>query len=669
MKVSIVLPTYNHLSDCLIPCVESILKWTDLSDIEVIVSANGCKDGTRDYLNTLPSSFKIVWNDEPLGYTKATNEGMKVATGEYIVLLNNDTVILDQGRKNVWIDMLMSPFLNDPRVGLTGPMVVRNSETYRDFVIFFCAMFKKEVMDKIGYLDEIFNPGFGEDVDYAIRIKQAGYKIVQVPSKSEKYAEPNFMIGEFPIFHKGEVTFSETPDGENLLRKNRGILTQKYPPKFNLGSGDMDLPDYINVDLNNPRADIKADVRNLSFIADGVAEEVLSSHVVEHFTPYEVSPMLSEWCRILKPGGKIVIEMPNIAGLCKAFEASDRGGRYMLLNAIYGAAHPEWPHLYGWYPEILWDHLTGAGFVGVEEKPVGFVNLGVNFRMVGYKTFKPVSSDKPKIYDCFTFFNELDVLEIRLNELYDVVDKFILVEANLTHSGKPKPMYFKENEARYSKFLDKIIYIRVDFPTDGDKSPWFREGYQRDMIARGLEQVSPKDDDIIIVSDSDEIASGKAVEKYIALNTLKPAIIQQTMYHYFLNCQANKPWQGTRILRYELVKRVGTHVARILTDSSADAPEFKADGMIRIENGGWHFTYLVGNNPEALAVKIQSFAHTEFDKPEYTNNEHLSKCINEGKDPYNRASETLSFVNIDDTYPKYVVDNKDKFISRGLVRE
>ena len=87
------------------------------------------------------------------------------------------------------------------------------------------------------------------------------------------------------------------------------------------------------------------------------------------------------------------------------------------------------------------------------------------------------------IYDCFTFFNEFDLLEIRLNELDSVVDKFVLVEATKTFSGKDKPLYFNENKNKFNKFLNKIIHVIVDeYPNlNGD---WVIENHQRNEISK-----------------------------------------------------------------------------------------------------------------------------------------------------------------------------------------
>jgi len=114
-----------------------------------------------------------------------------------------------------------------------------------------------------------------------------------------------------------------------------------------------------------------------------------------------------------------------------------------------------------------------------------------------------------KTYDCFTFFNELDVLEFRLQELYDTVDHFVIAEANLSHSGKPKDYILLDNWDRYKPYADKIIRIQVDdFPETPDS--WVREKFQRWAMIRGLEDRKPED--IIITSDLDEIPRAEMIQ-------------------------------------------------------------------------------------------------------------------------------------------------------------
>jgi glycosyltransferase involved in cell wall biosynthesis len=136
-KFSIIVPTYNHLDDCLRPCIESLLKTTDMSTAEIIVVANGCVDGTRDFLNSLGDQIKTIWIDEPAGYTCATNAGIRAASGDYIVLLNNDVTIFDVNYKNFWLEILLRPFQILDKVGITGPAKDYHCNTNHDFLLFF----------------------------------------------------------------------------------------------------------------------------------------------------------------------------------------------------------------------------------------------------------------------------------------------------------------------------------------------------------------------------------------------------------------------------------------------------------------------------------------------------------------------------------------------------
>ena len=111
MKVSIVITTYKHLEDCLKPCLESIIKYTDLTNIEVVVVCNG--DGntkSKQYVESLGEHFRVLFFEEGLGFTRATNIGVKESTGDIIILMNNDCLLLPQ-EKNTWIKMLCDPTL------------------------------------------------------------------------------------------------------------------------------------------------------------------------------------------------------------------------------------------------------------------------------------------------------------------------------------------------------------------------------------------------------------------------------------------------------------------------------------------------------------------------------------------------------------------------------
>ena len=151
--------------------------------------------------------------------------------------------------------------------------------------------------------------------------------------------------------------------------------------RLNLGCGDLKIDNYINIDLYNPTADIKADVRNLSSFQDGSVDEILAIHVFEHLSPFDAVPTLQEWFRVLKSGGNLFIEVPDILQLCKHFEERDKAGRYELLNCIYGTTQLPRGHLFGWYDEILKEHLAIAGFTNIKISTPQFKHWGYSLRI------------------------------------------------------------------------------------------------------------------------------------------------------------------------------------------------------------------------------------------------------------------------------------------------
>ena len=237
MKYSVVIPTYNHCDDFLKPCLESIFKYTDMKDVELIISANGCTDNTRSYLESLLYQFhsigfgnhlKVIWVDQPLGYPRATNAGIQAATCDKIVLLNNDTVLLEQ-EKNNWLAMLESPFLLRSKCGVSGPVVARSEEANGDFVIFFCAMIDRKVIDTIGLLNEEYGLGSCEDVEFCIEAQHAGFEVVECTPKY--VVNSDLLSGVFPIYHVGEATVHDTSlvqDWFTHFNKNKMRLARKY---------------------------------------------------------------------------------------------------------------------------------------------------------------------------------------------------------------------------------------------------------------------------------------------------------------------------------------------------------------------------------------------------------------------------------------------------------
>ena len=139
-----------------------------------------------------------------------------------------------------------------------------------------------------------------------------------------------------------------------------------------------------------------------------------------------------------------------------------------------------------------------------------------------------------KVIDCFTFYNELKILDLRLAELKDVVDYFILVEATKTFSGENKRLYFDEIKDNYKDY--PIIHVIVDdMPESGDA--WGRERHQRKSIIRGLKNISLNDQDILILSDADEIPDPETVKITAEKGLSGCAILQMDFYYYNFHCK------------------------------------------------------------------------------------------------------------------------------------
>ncbi len=247
------------------------------------------------------------------------------------------------------------------------------------------------------------------------------------------------------------------------------------------------------------------------------------------------------------------------------------------------------------------------------------------------------------VFDCFTFFNELEILDIRLNTLNDVVDKFVLVESNITHSGQTKPLYFDINKEKFKPYLDKIIHIVVD-DMDRLKGDWTREKYQRNSIMNGLKDVAA-DEDIIFISDVDEIPNPRAM-----ITKLEDEIygFEQRLFYFYLNYEQLSwfKWVGTRMLKYKVLKELSPDYLRV------GVKKYRT-----IKNGGWHFSYL--GSIEQIRYKIQSFAHQEFNKSDIL--DRIEENIKKGQDIFGRDNYIYRIVPIDDSFPEYIIKNKNKF--------
>tara|TARA_B100000315_G_scaffold215586_1_gene214950 strand:- start:45 stop:854 length:810 start_codon:yes stop_codon:yes gene_type:complete len=262
------------------------------------------------------------------------------------------------------------------------------------------------------------------------------------------------------------------------------------------------------------------------------------------------------------------------------------------------------------------------------------------------------------VYDCFQFFNEEHILDLRLNILDEFVDVFVIVESTSDHQGKQKRLNFDLN--KFKKFSNKITYIVVDDTKEAIKKPHFGgeslvEQHQRNSLIRGLKNCH--DDDLIILSDVDEIPNLNKLHMFNKKN--KYAVFSQNMYNYKINLlnQTESCWHGSKICLKKDLK--SPQWLRNLKFKKY--PFWRIDkprNLQIIENGGWHFAYL--QSPENISKKIKSFAHGEYNKGNFTNQENIKKKINMGKDIFDRGI-SYKKVEIDNTFPKYIFDNKEKF--------
>jgi beta-1,4-mannosyl-glycoprotein beta-1,4-N-acetylglucosaminyltransferase len=290
-----------------------------------------------------------------------------------------------------------------------------------------------------------------------------------------------------------------------------------------------------------------------------------------------------------------------------------------------------------------------------------------------------------KIFDCFMYFNEDLILEIRLNELYKYVEKFIIIESNYTHSGEFKEYNF--DIEKFNKFKDKIIYIKVkDKPKNYleiDKNltldekkgkqilnALILENFQRNEILKGLNEAN--DDDFIIVSDLDEIPNLNNVN----LNNYKSKIIifKQIFFHYRFNLYLKEfNWFGSKCCTKKLfkspqwlrnIKSKKYNFFRIDTLFS----EKKYQNVFIVENGGWHFTTI--NNEEGIIYKLKSFLHHADTPDNLLNKGTLKKLIKEKKFSFDHnvdksgdkfsSKKDLSIFDFN-LLPNYIKNNKNLF--------
>jgi beta-1,4-mannosyl-glycoprotein beta-1,4-N-acetylglucosaminyltransferase len=643
VKASIVIPSYNHCEDLLKPCLESINRYTDLRDTEVIVVANGCTDGTREYVESLGPAFRLLWLPDPSGYTKSTNLGIRESRGEYVVLLNNDTFI-QESPKNYWLDQLINPFMGNPKMGITGPMKTYCPEARREFLIGFCVCTPRKLLHQFGLLDEIFSPGYGEDTDYCCKLEDAGFTVHSICPEAV-FTGPNRMSGNFPMYHAGNVTFKNWVGGERLLAHNNEILRQRYAEGQPLiwpalaCDGFINTKELIWLGREAAKHSVIVEIgswhgRSARALADNCRGRVYcvdtwNGSQVEQATNHASAKLRdgdhafyeflqNNWDKVqsgrlvpLRMSSKNASEFFKEKGIKADMVFIDAGHEYEEVRDDIDAwkAVVSDGGLFCGHDITAWH---GVGLAVAEKLSPFYVGEGTTIWHCPTTSILP---DNPRVFDCFPFNNELDILERRLTELSPVVDRFVIVEALKTHGGGPKPLNFHNNLGRFSPWLHKITYIVVEDSPDGDS--WAIERHQRDGILRGLRDCKPND--IIMISDCDEIPSADAVRGYKPEDGLKA--FRMELYYYNENTKAVDPWTEAKILPFSLLQKLTPCGARY-----TKAPE--------IENGGKHLSYF--GDVEAIIRKLKNTAHQEYNTDFHRDPERIRKAIKDGTDLFGR---------------------------------
>ncbi len=259
------------------------------------------------------------------------------------------------------------------------------------------------------------------------------------------------------------------------------------------------------------------------------------------------------------------------------------------------------------------------------------------------------------IYDCFQYFNEDHMVDLRFNILDQYVDYFVISESTLTHQGESKKLNFKIDN--FPKYKKKIKYVVADF--DKKKLPSNHKGgeseveqHQRNNILKGVEDACSND--LIIMSDSDEIPDLNKLNK-IDKNS-KFIAFSQMMFMYKINLQNldESNWIGSRMC----LKKNFTNPQKLRNMKFKDYPFWRFDKpKTQVIKGGWHFSFL--QSPKDIIKKIQSYSHGEFNTKDFVNEQKIREKIEKNEDIFNRGFN-LKKIKIDDNFPEYIIKNQNK---------
>lgn len=252
-------------------------------------------------------------------------------------------------------------------------------------------------------------------------------------------------------------------------------------------------------------------------------------------------------------------------------------------------------------------------------------------------------SNSRALIDAFLFYNEIDMLLFRLKEHHDIVDFFVLVESNVTFSGRSKPLYYQDNKILFEEYNSKIIHVVVD-DTHQYISPytpnaiWAREYHQRNSIAKGISTFRGlRYDDVILISDVDEIVNRvnlldlKLNDVYVSSGMYR---FNMAFYYYNLNCKLREMWVYPLSVHFWVYKSI--------LDEGLSVQDMRVNHSLAVgfTDSGWHFSYF--GNVDYIINKINTFSHQEFNKDYIKDPKSLNKLINSNRDILMRGDNIAS---------------------------
>lgn len=254
-----------------------------------------------------------------------------------------------------------------------------------------------------------------------------------------------------------------------------------------------------------------------------------------------------------------------------------------------------------------------------------------------------------KLYDCFSLYQEKELLDLRIHHLYDVVDKFVIVEGDRTFAGKEIPCFFDSVRDEYDWAKDKIIHVRVKLKAE-PKDRWENEAIQRDGFIEGITDAQP--DDLILINCIDEIPRTEMLEEFKKSEESILTLLELQNFYYYFNGKDIGPGAIFPCPVLTSKKNI-THGTHALWDNRYN--------YVVTPDAGWHFSFLGG--VDAIKKKLEAFSHSEFDTDYYKDPKRLEQVIANGGDIFERPEREYEFVSItpNSDFPDYLIANKKKY--------